>query len=92
MTFREVMYYTSSTIENEKLEWRRHSYLLALLANQNRGKNRRAMKPDEFYPFPTESEAPTRQEVEDVVAHLNKLSERRKNGKTPKLPIDTPTG
>lgn len=77
MTFRELHFFTSRTLENEKLEWRRHSYLLAILANQNRAKGRQPAKADDFYPFETAPDF-TKEELNDVVAHLK----RPRNEKT----------
>lgn len=76
MTFREVHYFTSGILENEKLEWRRHSYLLALLANQNRGKGKAAVKPDDFFPFKTQPNF-TKEDLEDVVNHLKRPRKRK---------------
>ena len=70
MTFREVSYYTSAILENEKLEWRRHSYLLSILANQNRGKGKPPVKPDDLYPFKIEKPEVTKADIDAVVDRL----------------------
>jgi len=80
MTFREVSYFTSSVLENEKLEWRRHSYLLSILANQNRGKGKPAIKPDDFYPFEVERQEVTKDDIDAVVDHLKNRRQRKPNG------------
>jgi hypothetical protein len=72
MTFREVAYYTSGILENEKLEWRRHSYLLALLANQHRPKGKAPAKADDFYPFEVEKPEFTKEDIESVIEHLKR--------------------
>jgi len=77
MTFREVAYFNSHIIENEKLEWRRHSYLLSILANQNRGKGKPAVKPDDLYPFEIDREEVTKEDINAVVEHLKKKRPKR---------------
>lgn len=78
MTFREVSYFIGHILENEKLEWRRHSYLLALLANQNRAKGKPSAKPDDFYPFDSEIEDFTKEDIDSVVEHLKNRGNNKK--------------
>lgn len=78
LTFKELSFFTSSIIENEKLEWRRHSYLLAILANQNRPKGKSPVKADDLYPFDTDKPAVTKDEIQGVIDHLRRPRKRKK--------------
>ena len=51
MTFFEFRKWSSGAIANEELEWQRTSLLAAILANQNRGKGKRPLTPDDFNPY-----------------------------------------
>lgn len=63
-------------METEKLEWRRHSTLLSLIYNINRGKGKK-LTPADFFPF-EEEEVSGINSKEDVDALVKQLEENQR--------------
>ena len=51
MTFFEYRAYCRQIMAQEELEWQRTAVLAAILANQNRGKGKRPLGPEDFNPY-----------------------------------------
>lgn len=77
MTFFEFRSWGKNATAQEELEWQRTSLIAAILANQNRSRNKKALSPDDFNPYSEKNSGnkDAREDVEKAMA----LAEEMKN-------------
>ena len=66
----------------EELEWQRTSLLAAILANQNRGKGKRPVQPEDFNPYSEKNRGnlDAKKDVEDALKLAEEMRNKFQNG------------
>lgn len=82
MTFFEYRAACANLASQEELEWQRTSLIASIIANQNRGKGKRPLQPDDFNPYSDKLRGNKNadKDVENALKLAEEMKNRFKNG------------